>query len=76
MMEKFRPFPDLHLRKVNSVRLHLQILYVSYITSADEKQIVADHTKEQGIGLGRTKKLDWPVQPSPVRASWREREKK
>ena len=74
-MEKFRTFPELHLRKVNVVRLHLQILYVSDITLADGKHIVEEHIKEQGLSLGRTTKLEWTVQPPLCRAAWRELEK-
>ena len=72
LMDTFRSLSDLRLRKVNVASLHLQLLYVSDITSADGKHIVSEHKIEKGIGLGRVTKLNWPVQPSPGRASWRE----
>ena len=62
-MDCLRNKPYLNLTSINTVQLHLKILYVSDITSHDGKHILQVQTENQKAETGRQTKLHWPIQP-------------
>ena len=74
LMNIFRRDKGLHLGRINSVRLHLQIVYISYIATADWYHLLDTEINQKGE-TGRKSELKWPVQPPLGREAWRAWEK-
>ena len=68
----FRKQPDLHLERINTVRIHLRLLYISDLTTADGQHLLTGDMRNQEASTGRISNLHWPIQPSPGKRAWKE----
>ena len=71
-MEIFRKQPDLNLERMNTVRIHLRLLYIPEITTADGQHLLTGYMRNQESSTRRISNLHWPIQPSPGKRAWKE----
>ena len=70
MEQAVKHFSGINLLRINSVRLFLQVFYLSDITTSDGKLISPEYYQAH-LPLQRSSTLHWPHQANPGMHSWR-----
>ena len=60
------------LRRINAVRLYLQVFYLSDIVTSDGKHVAQEYTSPSPSGTLRSSLLKWPHQADPGPKAWSE----
>jgi len=69
MKQASKSYNGIKLKRINAVRLFLQVFFLSNITTSDGKQISTEYRYSNKLGR-RTSILHWPIQAKPGALAW------